>query len=179
MRPTDWLLIALLPQPDDLVRAREGWYRVPEAAAPKILADVTALAFYQPRTFGEDALQIAWWGKIRRIQQLLRRDMLPDEPTHRRADEPYLKIELEPLHRRTPPLKTTKARRLLFAPVRWGRFQEAQSVDDLFTPTPRPIVDSLLYQLIHPQLDGKNGINPPDDATPRLLEAEEELLPDW
>lgn len=138
------------------------------------------MAFYQPRSFGEEGLQIAWWGRISKITAMIRRELLPDEPNHPRANEPYLRVALEPLEACRPPLRTTKARRLLFASVQWGEFVAATTLDDLFRPPSRPIVDSLLYQLIQPQLEGVSGITPPEEENPhRLLEAEEEWIPDW
>lgn len=180
MHPDDLILIALLPSPADLAYAQAGWYRLPESAAPTVLQQAKALAFYQPKSFGEAGLQIAWWGKITGMELTKRRDLLPDEPNHRRADERYWRVALAPLEARTPPLVAAKSRRLLFAPVRWGEFCDASTVDNLFRPTPRPIVDSLLYQLIHPQLEGATGINPPEEEPPHhLAESEEEWIPDW
>lgn len=180
MSPIDLILIALLPTPADLERAQAGWYRLPESAAPSALWDATALAFYQPLSFGEAGLQVVWWGDITGIQRMLRRELLPQEPRHRRADELYLRVGLHPLQKREPPLRTNKARRLLFVPVRRGAFTEAVTLDDLFRPAPRPIVDSLMYQLIQPQLDGVGGITPPDEDNPqRLFENEEVWIPDW
>ncbi len=178
MRSNDLLLIALLPAPADLDRAHAGWYRLPESAAPSALWEAKALAFYQPRSFGMEGLRVAWWGKIERIQRMTRRDLLPDEPNHRRADEVYLRVALAPLERREPPLHTTKARRLLFASVRWAQFCDAVTLDDLFRPDPRPIVDSLMYQLIQSQLE--TASEPSGDSTNlRLFEEDTDWIPDW
>jgi len=180
MHSDDLLLIALLPAPADLLRAQAGWYRLPESAAPAALWEAKGMAFYQPRSFGEDGLQVMWWGTIERIQRMLRRELLPDEPNHRRADELYLRVELGALERREPPLQASKARRLLFAPVRWGAFCEATTLDDLFRPAPRPIVESLMYQLIQSQLDSIPAITPPDDpAHQRVFEDDVDWIPDW
>jgi hypothetical protein len=179
MSPADLVLIALLPTPADLERAQAGWYRLPESAAPSALWQAKALALYQPRSFGEDGLQVAWWGMITGIERTTRRMLLPDDPTHRRADEVYLRVGLSPLQRRAPPLRASKARRLLFAPVRWGLFESATTLDDLFRPAPRPIVDSLMYQLIQSQLEGMSENPPSDDEAQRLFENEEEWILDW
>jgi hypothetical protein len=179
LSPADLLLIALLPTPADLERAQAGWYRLPESAAPSALWQAKALALYQPRAFGEEGLQVMWWGMITGIERTTRRALLPDDPTHRRADEVYVRVGLAPLQQRDPPLRGSKARRLLFAPVRWGLFESATTLDDLFRPAPRPIVDSLMYQLIHSQLDGMNDTLPEDEETHRLFENEEEWIPDW
>ena len=51
-QPEDLVLVALLPHPRDLEIARVlGWYRIPLATAPKVIA-VDWLAFYQPAAFG-------------------------------------------------------------------------------------------------------------------------------
>jgi hypothetical protein len=47
-RPTDLILVCVLPTPRDLEIARLlGWYRIPLRTAPKVVA-VDYLAFYQP-----------------------------------------------------------------------------------------------------------------------------------
>ncbi|HAX70333.1 MAG TPA: hypothetical protein DCY14_12030, partial [Anaerolineae bacterium] len=53
LKPTDLILVCLLPTPRDLEIARLlGWYRIPLRTAPKVVS-VDYLAFYQPASFGD------------------------------------------------------------------------------------------------------------------------------
>jgi len=61
-----------------------------------------------------------------------RRDLLPGEPDHPRADERYYKLQLGPLQRREPPIVSQRWRRLAFIHTTWDRFQAAQEINDLF-----------------------------------------------
>lgn len=172
--PTDSLLIALLPQPVDRERAHEGWYRVPVARAPGALYDARALAFYQPASFGEERWRVAWWAEVRGLRECPRRQLIPDEPEHHRADEPYVVVELGPLQPVEPPKRAEKGRRLLFLPTTWAAFQAAPSLDALLEPAPRPIADDLLYRLIQQQLAGSAApLDPALEQQRRLLEAEQ------
>ncbi len=168
MNPNDLLLIALLPKPADLARAHEGWYRVPLAHAPPGLARAKALALYQPTSFEGARWQVSWWGALRSVETLRRRDLLPDEPAHPRAEELYACVRLEPLVAVVPPKRATKGRRLLFVPTTWGAFQAAETLDELIV-RPHPIADDPLYQLIQQQLADKQGIPDPDATFQKRL----------
>ncbi|MBA3534819.1 MAG: hypothetical protein H0T73_23155 [Ardenticatenales bacterium] len=173
MNATDALLIALLPRPADLARAQAGWYRVPLAHAPAALGEAKALAFYQPKTFGEARWQIGWWGRVSGLEVRLRRELLPEEPDHRRAGEPYLCVTLQPLVALDPPKHSTKGRRILFLPTTWAAFQRAETLDDLVARPLRPIADSPLYTLIKQQVADQGGIPDPGSThQPRLFETE-------
>lgn len=169
MRPHDLLLIALLPNPIDLERAHMGWYRIPESYAPAALLKAKALAFYQPASFGTQRWQVAWWGMILELDTLLRRELLPDEPHHRRANEMYVRVRLSSLVPMKPPKRAKKGRRLLFVPTPWQIFQQAESLDDLFVPAHRPIADDPLYKIIQQQIDGKRGIPDPHTTHQKRL----------
>ncbi len=171
MEPHESLVVALLPKPEDLNRARAGWYRVPLVHAPDSLARARGIALYQPASFGEARWQVAWWARIRAAETLRRRDLIPDEPSHRRADQWYLCLRLEPLQPVEPPKVATKGRRLLFVPTTWAAFQAAPTLDELVASAPRPVGDNPLYGLIQQQIAGQAGI--PDPGAPhqrRLFE---------
>jgi hypothetical protein len=178
------VLIALLPRPRDLSLAREaGIYRVPVAHAPPALSNAEALAFYQPSSFGEHKWRIEWWAPIKAIGVALRRELLPAEPDHPRAEEPYYRVDLDPLRALMPPVISKKGRRLLFMSTTWGRLRQAGDLADLRAP--RPIADDPLYRLIQSQLDpqafdiGDAG----NDHQPRLFRESAplfyETIPDW
>ena len=165
------ILIVLLPRPSDLEVARRGLYRMPMRHAPAALASARALAFYQPGAFGPDERwTVAWWAPVRALGQQRRRELIPDEADHPRADEWYAVVELGELQPLDPPLRTSRGRRLLYVPTRWGALRQSATLDDLLAREPRPIADSLLYALIQQQLDDEGLLGPPTQA--RLFEEE-------
>ena len=172
MNVNDPLLIALLPTPRALALARtRGVYRVPLAHAPATLASAAGLAFYQPASFDEGRWQVAWWAKSSGLEVMTRRELLPDEPDHRRADELYVVVRLGDLQPVEPPKRSEKGRRLLFVPTTWGAFQRAATLDELFERAPRPIADAPLYQILKQQLAGHEGVSALDRSEQlRLLE---------
>lgn len=114
LKPTDLILVALLPTPRDLEIARLlGWYRIPLRTAPKVVA-VDYLAFYQPSAFGERGGQIEFIAEVRGHELTTRGELLKDEADHPRAREEYFKIQLGGLEKLREPIKTDKWKRITF-----------------------------------------------------------------
>ena len=114
IKPTDLILVALLPSPRDLEIARLlGWYRIPLRTAPKVVA-VDYLAFYQPSAFGERGGQIEFIAEVRGHELTTRGELLKDEADHPRAREEYFKIQLGGLEKLREPIKTDKWKRITF-----------------------------------------------------------------
>lgn len=114
LKPTDLILVALLPTPRDMEIARLlGWYRIPLRTAPKVVA-VDYLAFYQPSAFGERGGQIEFIAEVRGHELTTRGELLKDEADHPRAREEYYKIQLGGLEKLREPIKTDKWKRVTF-----------------------------------------------------------------
>src|SRR5512136_457002 len=114
LKPTDLILVCVLPEPRDLEIARLlGWYRIPFRTAPKVVA-VDALAFYLPGTFGEAGGRIEYLAPVRGHELTTRGELLRDEPEHPRAGEEYFKIQLGPLEKLAHPILAEKWKRLTF-----------------------------------------------------------------
>lgn len=114
IKPTDLVLVALLPTARDLEIARLlGWYRIPLRTAPKVVA-VDYLAFYQPAAFGERSGQIEFIAQVKGHELTTRGELLRDEANHPRANEEYYKIQLGGLEKLKEPIKTDKWKRLTF-----------------------------------------------------------------
>ena len=114
IKPTDLILVALLPTPRDLEIARLlGWYRIPLRTAPKVVA-VDYVAFYQPSAFGERGGQIEFIAEVRGHELTTRGELLKDEADHPRAREEYFKIQLGGLEKLREPIKTDKWKRITF-----------------------------------------------------------------
>jgi hypothetical protein len=96
--------VAVITRPEDLKAARDsGWHRVPEKKAPRG-AFLEYLAFYFTVAFGEQGWAVHYYARRLGHELVARRDVLPDEPDHPRAEEPYYKLQLGPLQKREPPI---------------------------------------------------------------------------
>ena len=146
MYPEDRVLVAYVPQPSDfdLVR-REGWYRIPQRSAPKGL-HAEVIAFYFGAAFGEEKYAIHYYARNAGHELARRRDLLPDEADHPRADDIYYKVQLGPLQRLAQPIVSLRWRRLTFDHTTWDRFQDATEINDLFIEG-GPYVDRLYATL--------------------------------
>ncbi|MFN8412737.1 MAG: hypothetical protein U0Z26_10150 [Anaerolineales bacterium] len=114
IKPTDLILVALIPTVRDLEIARLlGWYRIPLRTAPKVVA-VDYLAFYQPSAFGEHGGKIEFVAQVKGHELTTRGELLKDEANHPRAHEEYYKIQLGGLEKLQTPILADKWKRLTF-----------------------------------------------------------------
>jgi very-short-patch-repair endonuclease len=128
--PAKTVLVALLRDKLDFKRAKdEHFYRMPVSSAPKRKAEY--LALYQGRNFGAQGQRIEYYTRVHRYQVLKRRQILPDEPNHPRADKDYYRVELGPLCHLPHSILNTTARRILFFFTTLDRLLRAQDVNYL------------------------------------------------
>lgn len=126
------VLVAVLTSPRDLAIAREqGWYRIPVKRAPRRVA-ADYLAFYQTRSFGEEAYAVSYYAPVRRFHVARRAELLPDEPDHPRADEAYYQIEIGSLERLARPIPSRRLRRITFIPTTLKLLLAAKEINDLW-----------------------------------------------
>lgn len=131
LKPTDLILVCLLPTPRDLEIARLlGWYRIPLRTAPKVVA-VDYLAFYQPASFGERSGQIEFIAQVRGHELTTRGELLKDEANHPHAKEEYYKIQLGALEKLRETIKTDKWKRLTFLYSTGEYLLNAKTLNDL------------------------------------------------
>jgi hypothetical protein len=131
LKPTDLILVCLLPTPRDLEIARLlGWYRIPLRTAPKVVA-VDQLAFYQPSAFGDRGGQIEYIAPVRGHELTTRGELLKDEADHPRAKEEYYKLQIGALEKLKEPIKSEKWKRLTFLYTTGEYLQKAKSLNDL------------------------------------------------
>jgi hypothetical protein len=107
------------------------WYRVPEKKAPRG-AFLEYIAFYFTAAFGEEAYTVHYYARRLGHELVTRRELLPDEADHPRADERYYKLQLGHLQRREPPIISQRWRRITFIHTTWDRFEVATEINDLF-----------------------------------------------
>lgn len=119
LEPEDRVLICLVSQPRDLEIARwDHWFRLPGKHAPPELPDV--LAFYLAASFEDECHAVHEYARVRGHELLRRADLFPDQAAHPRADLPYYKFQLGPLHRLPRPIPS----------LSWRRFVAFQSTGD-------------------------------------------------
>jgi hypothetical protein len=130
---SDRVLVAIMNTRRDFEIARdEGWYRIPQRHAPQSATAAAALAFYFTKAFGDDRWSIRWYAPIRGHELVRRRDLLPDERDHVRADEAYYKLQLGPLMQLELPIYSLRWRRVTFIETSWDRFTAAEEINDLY-----------------------------------------------
>jgi len=131
IKPTDLILVCLLPTPRDLEIARLlGWYRIPLRTAPKVVA-VDYLAFYQPSTFADHGGQIEFIAQVKGHELTTRGELLKDEADHPRAKEEYYKIQLGGLEKLKEPIHSDKWKRLTFLYTTGEYLLNAKLLNDL------------------------------------------------
>ncbi len=127
------VLVVVLNDPADLARARDlGWYRIPLARAPqRVAADY--LAFYQTGVFPpEERWTVRRLAPVHGYRIAARRELLPDEPDHPRADDRYYRVELGPLELLPHAVPSRRLRRITFIPTTLARLLEAREINDLW-----------------------------------------------
>ncbi len=132
MDADDAVLVVLVNHPADLEIARaEHWYRMPTRHAPAHFAQARYLAFYLTRAFGDQKWSICEYAPIRGHELVRRRDLLPEEQDHPRADELYYKLQVGQLIRLPRAIVSRSGRRLLFVWTTGARFSRATELNDL------------------------------------------------
>jgi hypothetical protein len=145
-RDPERVLVAIVPRLEDWQRVLdERWYRIPLARAPERVG-AEYLAFYHPSRFGEMGCSIRYYASVERYRLATRRELLPDEPDHPRAEERYLKLELGPLHSLPRPIAAAKLRRVTFIHTTLDRLLAAHEINDLWL---RETAKDRLWQALH------------------------------
>jgi hypothetical protein len=110
----------------------EQWYRIPVKHAPEGAPHFDWISFYQTSAFGSDKWAIHYYAHIEGHELLTRRDLLPNEPGHKRAGDWYYKLTLGPLQHKLPPIVSYNWRRITFITTTGDRFEAAEEINDLF-----------------------------------------------
>jgi hypothetical protein len=131
--PDDRVLVGVIRRQRDLRLAREeGWYRIPVAHWPRDV-DTEVMAFFLSRAFGPLNGGIRCYAEMRGLELVYRRDLLPAESAHPRADEVYYRVALGPLIDKQPPVLNPGRRRFAFITCTWARFEAARTIQQLYT----------------------------------------------
>jgi hypothetical protein len=146
MHPEDRVLVAVMSRPRDFEIARDhGWYRVPEKKATRGVF-FEYIAFYFTSAFAEQKYAVHYYARRLGHELVTRRELLPDQPNHPQAKEPYYKLQLGSLRKREPPIVSLRWRRIAFLHTTWDRFEAAREINDLFVESDE-FVDRLYHAL--------------------------------
>jgi len=171
LKPTDLILVCLIPSLRDLEIARLlGWYRIPLRTAPKVVA-VDYLAFYQHSAFAERGGQIEFIAQVRGHELTTRSELLRDEKDHPRANEEYFKIQLGGLEKLREPIRADKWKRLTFLYSTGEYLLNAKLLNDLVVQNEeRDILWKNLRERAENEQQYKVGL-PEADLPPEVLMA--------
>ena len=126
------VLVAVVPTARDWERIRqEGWYRIPLARAPRRLG-AEYLAFYHTKDGGDLRWTISHYAAVRGFRLARRRELVPEEPDHPRADDLYYRVDLGPLDPLPHPIPSRKLRRVTFIATTLRRLMSAREINDLW-----------------------------------------------
>lgn len=110
------------------------WYRIPVKSAPTIIKEGTAslIAFYHTQKFEKEKFTIQWFGKIKKISVVKRKELFPKQTDDSKANNDYYKIEFAPLQKMIIPIVSLRPRRILFIPTTEEKFFSAKEINSLF-----------------------------------------------
>ena len=131
------VLIVVVPTMDDWLRVRDQhWYRIPLSRAPRQIA-AQYLAFYHTKSCGDLRWAVHYYAPVRCYHLTKRREILPLEPDHARADDLYYKVELGPLEALPRPVPARSLRRVTFIMTTLSRLMRAGEIGDLWLRSDR------------------------------------------
>lgn len=115
---------------------QDGWYRIPVKSAPREVGRTRYLAFYQTKAFGPERWAVNYYAPVLDCRVVPRRELLPDESAHPRAEEPYFQLRLGDLRPLPRPIASRRLRRIVFIPTSWDKLLRAEEINDLFDESP-------------------------------------------
>lgn len=136
MYPDDRVLVGVINRKRDLKYARDHhWYRIPQRRMPRGIHAEYVAFFLSGRVFKEQSGGIHYFARIRGLELAYRRDLLPQESGHERAEEVYYRLALDDLQTKSPPVLNPTRRVISFIYSTWDRFVHATQISDLYSPS--------------------------------------------
>ncbi|MHB8627947.1 MAG: hypothetical protein ACYDBJ_16935 [Aggregatilineales bacterium] len=135
MYSDDPVLVGVINRRRDFELLRkELWYRIPIFSAP-LCIDAVYVAFYLSRAFADANGSIGYYARRTGFELARRRDLLPIEANHPRADRLYFKLQFRELERKMPPITNPTHRPVSFIYTSWERLNDARTIADLYRKT--------------------------------------------
>lgn len=133
MYPEDRVLVGIINRKRDLEKAQlEHWYRVPTHRMTRGI-HAEYIAFFLSRAFDDLNGGIHYYARRTGTELVKRRDLLPEEADHARADDTYYKVQFSELRRKDPPILNPTKRTIAFIYTTWDRFEHAKIIADLYS----------------------------------------------
>ncbi len=147
MYPDDRVLVGVINRKRDLINLRtEHWYRIPQSRMKRGVHAEYLAFFLSGAVFKEQSGTIQYYARQTGLELAYRRDLLPKEAEHPRADEVYYKVQLGELKEKLPPINNPTRRPVSFVYTTWDRFIHAQQIRDLYSDADY-FVDRIYYAL--------------------------------
>jgi hypothetical protein len=132
------VLVVVVPSLEDWQRiTSQRWYRIPLRRAPQRIG-AEYLAFYHTQASGPLRWSIRFYAPIQGYRLATRRELIPEEPEHPRADERYYRIALGPIQALPNPIPSQHLRRVTFILTTLARLLQAEEIRDLWQRESRP-----------------------------------------
>jgi len=129
----DRVLVGVINRKRDLETVLgERWYRIPQQQMKRGI-NAEYIAFFLSKAFSERNGGIHYFADYKGVELLYRRDLLPQEANHPRANDAYYKIQLGTIRPKVPPVLNTSKRTLSFVYTTWDRFVNATKISDLYS----------------------------------------------
>ena len=141
------VLVGVLKSKSDLrILLEEKWYRIPVAFLPK--KKFTHIAFYQPIQFGRSGKRIEYYARVAKREVKKRVELLPSEPEHPRACEPYLKCSFRSVEKLPRPIRNIIPRRVSFGFTDLNTLRSARDILQLYgVPATEQIIEKELRRI--------------------------------
>jgi len=136
----DFLIALMRDKRDFKIAQEQHWYRIPVITkqTPKSVIDKSLrhIAFYHTNVFGQYAHSIRWYGEVKNISIVKRKELLPELPNDPKAEHDYYKIQFGELQAREQPIISRRPRRILFIPTTMLHFELAHEINEVFYESP-------------------------------------------
>lgn len=135
--PEDRVLVGVIKARRDLIFARDaGWYRIPYHQMPDGIEAEWVAFFLSGAVFRQQRSTIAYYGQRGGVELAHRRDLIPTEPDHPRADHRYYRVSIRDWQPKLPPIRNTTGHAFSFIHTTWDRFEAAAHLADLYRDDP-------------------------------------------
>jgi hypothetical protein len=147
MFPEDRVLVGVIKRKRDLnILLNEYWYRIPQAQMPRGVNVEYVAFFLSGSVFKERKGGVHYFARRTGLELHYRRELLPKEPDHPRADNVYYQVQFEDVREKKPPILNPTRRSLAFIHTTWDRFVNATLIADLYS-TADYYVDRIYHAL--------------------------------
>lgn len=134
MYPDDRVLVGVINRKRDLkTLLDEQWYRIPQNKLKRGIHAEYLGFFLSGRVFKEKSGGIHYYARIKGLELQYRRDLLPKEADHPRAEDVYYKVLLDVPREKEPTVLNPTKRTVSFIHSTWDRFIQATEIADLYS----------------------------------------------